>query len=267
MTLWIALVLAVIQGVTEFLPVSSSGHLAVAQVWLGFSNPPLAFDIVLHLGTLVAVLAVYRRDVADMAGELVHPGRWLKADWRSDSPGKLLLLILIACVPTAAIGFGLKSAVEAAFSDLRAVAFGFLAGGLIMGATVFRKTRDRSLAQMGIWDAVFIGLLQGAAIFPGVSRSGATISAALILGLRPDLAARFSFLLFIPAILGATLLEARDIAGELGSGVNLALYAGSAAVAGAVGVLAIRVLLKILQSAKFHYFALYCAALGLALLV
>lgn len=262
-----AFILAVIQGLTEFIPISSSGHLAVTQYFLKFSEPPVAFDLVLHLGTLAAVMIYYRHDLRSMARDAAHPAVWLHPNAPTDSSGKLLSLLVIACVPTAIIGFAFESQVEAAFSDMRSVGIEFILGGIIMAVTLLRKNQNRDLAGMRVSDAIIIGVLQGVSIFPAISRSGATIAAALLLGIRPDMAGRFSFLLSIPAILGACLLEAKDIMGELQTGPDFLLYTLSAVVAGVVGYLSIKPLIRILQAAKFHYFAYYCWATGAALLV
>ncbi len=264
---WIkALCLAVVQGLTEFIPISSSGHLAILQNAFQFREPPIAFDLVLHIGTLVAVVLFYRRELSDMLRAAGQPESWSHPNAPSDSAGKMLSLIIIASVPTAVIGFVLESRVESAFSDMRSVAIEFILGGMIMSATLLRRRQSRSLSDMRVSDALVIGTLQGISVFPAISRSGSTISAALLLGIRPELAGRFSFLLSIPAILGACLLESKKIVVELQSGDGLALYLVSGAVAGLVGYLSIRPLIRILQSARFHYFAYYCYALGAGLL-
>jgi undecaprenyl-diphosphatase len=265
MQILVALLLAVIQGITEFIPISSSGHLAVAQLLLGFQEPPVAFDVVLHAGTLIAVLIYYRKDLMEMIRSLRNPASLIKMDGKSDSPQKLMLLLIIACIPTAVMGVLLKSMIESAFSDLRRVAFEFLIGGALMFATLLRKKYTRGVAEMNAGDALIIGVMQGVSLFPAISRSGATISAALLLGIRPDVSARFSFLLSIPAILGAIIFEAGDIQAHVDHG-NLLLYLISGVVAGIFGYLSIRPLIRIIQAARFHYFAYYCWIAGLLLL-
>lgn len=262
-----ALLLAVVQGLTEFIPISSSGHLVVLQTLMDFQEPPVAFDLVLHLGTLVAVMIYYRRDLSGMARAASKPHLWLRPNAPEDSAGKMMALIFVASIPTAIIGFAFESRVEQAFSNMRSVGYEFIIGGVIMFLTLLRKHQPRGLAQMRVSDAVVIGIMQGIAVFPAISRSGATISAALLMGLRPELAGRFSFLLSIPAILGACLLEARHIAGQVQSAESILLYGISGVVAGVVGYLSITPLIRILQSAKFHYFAYYCLLAGLAVLL
>lgn len=262
-----AVLLAVIQGLTEFIPISSSGHLAVTQFFLKFEEPPVAFDVVLHLGTLFAVLVYYRRDLGSMLRVWQQPIQVFRPDWKSDNPGKLMILLLISCVPTALIGFFLKEPVENAFGSLNAVGWGFLLGGGIMFLTALKKSGAKTVAEMKFTDALIIGVFQGIALFPGVSRSGTTISAALFLGIAPVQAGRFSFLLSVPAILGAIVLQARTVQVQIGTPEDLALYAVSGVIAGIVGYFSIRPLLRVLQALKFHYFAMYCWVAGLFLLV
>lgn len=262
----VALLLAVVQGLTEFIPISSSGHLAVLQNVLSFKEPPVAFDLVLHLGTLVAVVIYYRQDLWAMVRDAAQPKLWLRPNAPNATAGKLMALIVVASVPTAIIGFAFESRVEAAFSSLRSVAIEFILGGVIMFLTLIRKKQERTLADMNVWDALIIGVMQGVSIFPAISRSGATIASAMLLGIRPELAGRYSFLLSIPAILGACLLKAKDIVGAAGAEGNLGMYVVSGVVAGVVGYLSIKPLILILQRAKFHYFAYYCWLAGVALL-
>lgn len=262
-----AVLLAVIQGLTEFIPISSSGHLAVTQYFLKFEEPPVAFDVVLHLGTLIAVLVHYKRDLASMFRELAQPGRILRPDWNSDNPGKLMVLLAVGCVPTALMGILLRGSVEEAFHSMHMVGWGFLLGGSIMILTVRKKDSWKSFAEMNVTDALLIGAFQGIALFPGVSRSGSTISAALLLGIAPVQAGRFSFLLSIPAVLGAIVLQSRAIQLQIGTMEDFALYAISGLIAGVVGYLSISALLRILQALRFHYFAFYCWIAGFLLLV
>jgi undecaprenyl-diphosphatase len=266
MQLLIAVLLAVIQGLTEFIPISSSGHLAVTQLLLGFEEPPVAFDVVLHLGTLIAVLIYYRTDVLEMIRSLGRLSSIVRPSWNTENPQKLLLLLIIATIPTAVIGLLLKHQVESAFSSLNHIAWEFVIGGAMMIATLFLKKCDRGLAEMKVTDALFIGVLQGASLFPAISRSGSTITAALFLGLTPQLAARFSFLLSIPAILGAVIFEIPDIEKAIGSTHELFVYLLSGAIAGVIGYLTIRPLIRIITHSKFYWFGIYCVVAGIILL-
>lgn len=262
-----AMLLAVIQGLTEFVPVSSSGHLAVTQYLLGFTEPPVVFDVMLHLGTLVAVLVFYRRDVLSMLRVFTRTRELSNPNWQKPTPRKLMGLLMFACIPTGVMGYYLKSGIEHAFSDVQSIAIGFLISGLIMSLTLLKKKQTRTLAQMNLRDAFLIGAMQGVAIFPGVSRSGSTISTALLLGLNPELAGRFSFLLSIPAILGAALLEAPGLSAEMHSGQNFLFYLASGTVAGVVGYFTLGPMIRILQRARLYYFAAYCWIIGFVLLV
>ena len=263
----VAILLAVIQGLTEFIPISSSGHLAVTQYFLGFPEPPVAFDVVLHLGTLAAVLVFYRKDVVSIFLQLRRPFQLIRPDWHSDNPGKLLALLIIACIPTAVMGALLKNRVESAFSSVIYIGAGFLLSGFIMISTIKQRKNSRTLVEMNAKDAFLIGTMQGVALFPGVSRSGSTISAALLLGISPELAGRFSFLLSIPAVLGAVVLESKAIEAQIGNAHNLILYGTSGVLAGVIGYLSIGPLIRILRASRFHYFALYCWMIGLILLL
>lgn len=266
MQLLIAVLLAVIQGLTEFIPISSSGHLAVTQLLLNFEEPPVAFDVVLHLGTLIAVLVYYRTDVLEMIRSLGRPSAALRPSWDTENPQKLLVLLVIATIPTALFGLIWKSQVEAAFSDLKHIAVEFLIGGALMILTLFRTRTVRGLAEMKARDALCIGIFQGLSLFPAISRSGATISAALFLGLNPQLSARFSFLLSIPAILGAVILEIPDIKSAISGGQDVLLYGLSGIIAGVIGYFTIRPLIRIINASRFYWFGVYCLAAGIAIL-
>lgn len=228
MTVWKAILLGILQGLTEFLPVSSSGHLVLAQHLLGIREPELAFDLLLHLGTVLATLVFLRREISGMLGALFRrrdsfdPPAWGTRE---------LLLILVASIPTAAIGFALKEPVEAGMT-LRGVggAYLLLTFLLLMSNLRFRHKLDPE--RISVWDAVAIGIAQGAAVLPGLSRSGSTISLALMLGIGASRSAKFSFLISLPAILGAALLtlyrgvSALPGAGPAAAGFLFALVSG-----------------------------------------
>lgn len=258
-----ALILGVVQGLTEFLPVSSSGHLVLAQIWLGeqflFLQQAVAFDLVLHVGTLLPVLYFYRRDVVEIARAPFRdrpsgyegPGAWLQADrhrW-------LAAMVVVAMVPTGLMGIGLKDLFEALFHDARAVCGALFFTGCLLYATRFFGARVGSPRALGVGTALLIGLAQGFAITPGISRSGSTIAVALLLGMDRDLAARFSFLLSIPAILGALVLVAKD-------GVSIEPTALPALAVGFVasmvtGYAALVMLVALVKRGGLHRFAFY----------
>ena len=261
MNLLEAFSLGLVQGLTEFLPVSSSGHLVIAQGLWGISEPQIMFDIILHLGTLVAVVLFLRKELAQMAGVLFS-GAWLNPvkSWREDSPFRIMVMVLIACVPTALIGFILRDRFEELFASTRAVGFALLATGAILFATRHRICRETCQEEAGPGQGGPPGPGPGAGHHPGISRSGTTIAAGLFLGLERTAAARFSFLLFIPAVFGALLLEVGKASGaDLSAGPAITGFLVSAG----SGYLALVLLLKLLAHGKFFIFAPYCWLLGL----
>ncbi len=260
--------LGVLQGLTEFLPVSSSGHLALFEHLFGFKEPSLFFNVMVHFGTLLAVILYFWRDLVgivldSIVGiiELAKGEKWSDVVFKNPKL-KLFLLILIASIPTGLMGFFLKDFFEGLFSSLVAVGFAFWITTLLMWLTQFIPEGNKDENKTGIFPAFIIGIFQGIAITPGISRSGATISAALYFGINRQLAARFSFLMAIPAILGATLLEFKDV---LSSGESLPFLGPvllGTVLAAIVGYLSIRFLIKVLNQGIFHRFAYYTLAVG-----
>ncbi|MEM7676190.1 MAG: undecaprenyl-diphosphate phosphatase [Myxococcota bacterium] len=213
-----AVLLGIVQGLTEFLPVSSSGHLVLAQLWLGeqflFVKEAVAFDLVLHVGTLLPVLYFYRRDLAQILAALVRdvplsrPGSWRQ--WlSSDEHRWLAMLVVVGTIPTAVMGVLLKDTFESLFHDPTPVCIALIFTGFLLMSTRYLE-RPNGLKRLSLIMALIIGIAQGFAITPGISRSGTTIAVALLLGVDRDHAARFSFLLSIPAIMGAVVLVAKD---------------------------------------------------------
>lgn len=268
MDLWQAIVLGLVQGLTEFLPISSSGHLVLMQHFLGLTGPRVFFDVMLHLGTLGAVVAAYRRSLGRLArsvvgalgsGALARPGEAL----RGSRELRLVALLALGSVPTAVIGLLFQEPLEALFESPRAVAGMLLVTGAWLHLPKLRRRPPE--AEPGPWQALLVGTVQGIAIVPGISRSGSTIASAMTAGVAPIRAAELSFLLSIPAILGATLLKL----GDLGSEAVPAWWvvAAGAAVAFAVGWASIVVLLAVLERGRLGVFSWYCFALGVAALV
>lgn len=202
MTVWKAILLGILQGLTEFLPVSSSGHLVLAQHLLGIREPELAFDLLLHLGTVLAILVFLRREISLMFGSLFRRDSGFETPvWGSRD----ILLIIVSSVPTAIIGFALRDFVETGIT-LRGVGGSYLLLSLLLLMSNLRFRHMVDPDRISVWDAVAIGIAQGAAVLPGLSRSGATISLALMLGVGASRSAKYSFLISLPAILGAALL-------------------------------------------------------------
>lgn len=254
MTVFQALVLGLVQGLTEFLPVSSSGHLVIVPDLLGWSEPSTSFDIVLHLGTMVAVIAYFWRDLVAIVTAFFEPySPPVRARRRLGS------LIVIGTIPGAIAGAALEKRFEEVFSRPSEVAFFLLLTGLILVAAEAAAWQRRSLRKLKVADSVVIGIGQAVAILPGISRSGATISTGLFLGLKREAAARFSFLLSVPIIAGAALLKLRH--GFDGGESQLALLTGFLA-ATVSGIAAVSFLLGFVRRHSLRGFAYYCLAAG-----
>jgi len=277
MTWFDAIVLGVVQGVTEFLPVSSDGHLRLAHDLLGVSGDgSLLFDLMLHLGTLVAVFLFYRNEIAVILRDLwpavsEFPSRgWAAVNEREGA--RLALVTVVATVPTGIIGLLLKEVVSSEAIPMWGVSALLIVNGFVLWSSFFAKERPLQGAQSAgfagvdyrgvtLQRAALIGIAQGIAVLPGISRSCLTIVSALWLGVRREDAARVSFLMSIPAILGAVVVEFDPAALAEQGGLSGPVLAG-VAVALVVGLGAIHLLTRILRAAQFHRFAWYCWALG-----
>ena len=246
-----AALLGLVQGLCEFLPVSSSGHLVLFQKIFGLSEGTLFFDTMLHVATLFAVLWAFRHTILDI---LRHP------------LGKLPRYVVLATVPTVLITLLLKDFFTDAYGG-GLLGWGFLLTSLILFLTGRVPKGDRTISSMGPKEAVLIGAAQGLAVLPGVSRSGSTIAGGLFCGLDRDFAAEFSFLMSIPAILGAAVLQAADAAKEGLSGVSAAPLLVGMVVAFASGFFAIRWMLSLIKKGKLRPFAIYTLALGALVLL
>ena len=262
-----ALVLGILQGATEFLPISSSGHLVLVPWWLNWSKSPLIFDVVVHLGTLVAVLFFFWRDWLAL---LRAGAQALRTRTVQDPDTRLLLLILLGTMPAMMAGVLLEDVFESAFSKPSLVAAFLLVTALVLVLSERVLTARRTLENLTARDALVVGAAQALAIFPGISRSGSTIAAGIMRGLPRPVAARFSFLLATPIIFGAGAKQGFEvITGEVHDGQDLImpLVVGFLAAA-VVGYLCIWGLLRLLQQRRLYGFAAYCAAFGvLSLLV
>lgn len=259
MNLASAIFLGVVQGLTEFLPISSSGHLAIAQHFLaGFQQPGLLFDVVLHLGTLGAVVMYLRHEVQLLLSGLT-PGA-------SGRPGRRLIgLLVVGTLPAVVAALLFGDWVERTFQNLWIVGAGLCATGVLLLFSRRLSRLGRALADVRSSDAMVIGLVQCVAILPGVSRSGTTIVAGLGRELGHGSAARFSFLLSIPAILGAAVFNLREVT-HVDSGL-LGSYVAGFLASFAIGYLAIGIVIKFLASQKFHLFGYYCLGMGGLVLV
>jgi undecaprenyl-diphosphatase len=252
--------LGALQGVSEFLPISSDGHLALAELLFEVRGGGLTFNVMLHAGTLLATLLVLRQRIVPAAVEgaraLVRPSRF-----RETPGGRDALVVLLATVPTAVIGFGLRDRVEVWTSSPLAIGLGFLGTSLALISTRWAPAGKKDVpSAVG---AVLIGLAQGLAVLPGLSRSGSTITTALWLGVRPERAFELSMLMSLPAVFGALLLE---LPKALKAPEGVAVAALGAAVAFVVGVLALEILRRLLVRGKFALFAVWVFPLALATL-
>jgi undecaprenyl-diphosphatase len=253
-----AVLLGFIQGVTEWLPISSTGHLRITELLLGLSLP-LLFDITLHVGTLIVILFFFRKDIKNIFAALA------KGDFKSEN-GKLIPLIIVGTVPTAIIGVAFSNTIETVFSSYLPIAGAFLTCGIVL---YISKTGQDQKENITYWAALAIGAAQGIALIPGISRSGFTIATALLLGVRREKAFKFSFLLSIPAVIGAlclTLYEQHEALTLVGVGWTEILV--GIAVSIVVSYFALKLLWKVLADKKFYLFAFYCwliAAILLAL--
>jgi undecaprenyl-diphosphatase len=240
-------ILGIVQGLTEFLPISSSGHLVVFQYFLGLKSPGVTLEVFLHTATLIAILVFFRRDIRYFFT--------LKAyDW-GKTP--LIILIFFATLPALFIGLLFKTKIESLFEGVHYVRLFFIANCFILFSTFFSKGEKQAIS---IKDAIFIGIGQALALLPGISRSGTTISFALILGINREKAFKFSFLLSIPAVIGATILEGAGGGIEFGYGYIVGFVTALFS-----GIIALMILKKIVIGGKIYLFGLYTLIIGVLL--
>jgi len=248
---WEGMVLGVVQGLTEFLPISSSGHLVVAESLLDLKTPGVVVEVTLHVATLLAVVWVYQGRIVEL---VVGAFRRDRSAWRA------VALLALATAPAAFVGVLLADLFERAFESLAAVGVSFVITGTILWSTKWVSNGVRT-PHPGVSGALAIGIAQALAIFPGISRSGSTVAVAMWLRVEPVRAAEFSFMLAIPAIAGAAVLQLPDLAagvGGVGSG-PLALAFVASLVS---GIAAIKLLIALLRAQTFHFFAPYLWVLG-----
>jgi undecaprenyl-diphosphatase len=276
MEYWQAALLGLVQGLTEFLPVSSSGHLRTMSYFAGMEEPQTLFDVGVHAGTLATVLLFFHRDVGRLIvapfnsmSQALSGGGWQSISRNPDLRG--VAFIVLGSIPTALIGYSLGEYLEGYAASIEFVAWMFIVNGCVLHlsrlvTTPFGGSRlNTGFLGMRWWDAILIGTAQGFAVARGISRSGSTISAALICGVDRDTAGRFSFLLSIPAIVGATAFSLRkfESAGE----PEYELIAIGALTAMITGAVALHYLMRLVRKGQFHHFGWYTLALGTALLV
>ncbi len=281
-----SILLGIVQGLTEFLPVSSSGHLAIIQNLFGIETEGgILFDVLLHVGTLVAIFVAFRTDIQRLLLEgcsilydvycnirtFIHNKkngsneaykRIIHNNYR-----KFVMLIVVATIPTGMLGFVSRHLVEAAGGNLLAPGIGLLITGILLLVVDFTRSGKKIPRDATYANAMWIGICQGLAVFPGISRSGMTIASSLLFGFNRKFAVKFSFLMSVPAILGAAILEISQIGGsELTWGLG-GIYLVGAIVAGIVGYFAIKFMIVVVQRKKFRYFAYYCFLIGVISIV
>lgn len=266
-----AIALGLIQGLTEFLPVSSSGHLVLLQNLFGMSEPELLFDICLHVGTLAAVLLVFYKEILHILGTLTQipalsrQAGGYKALYAANADVRLCALIILGSIPTAFLGLLFKAGAEHLFGAVWVVGLMLLVTGTVVWCTRYAAPQGRGLLKTRPADALIIGLVQGLAIIPGISRSGSTIATALFLGIDREVAGRYSFLLSIPAILGALVLGLD--AEEMQTAISVNMIVLGTLISAIVGFVALKVLLGLVRRGRLSWFAPYCWVLGVIALV
>ena len=256
-----SLFLGVLQGVAEFLPISSSGHLVLLRRLMNLGDVPLLYDVLLHVSTLIVVIIIFRSRIGAIFSAI-----WRALQAKTD-PGdrenlRLTLYILIATVVTGAVGFGLSRFEDLFFTRPRLVSLLFLVTALFLLSTLLCRGQ-RDYFQIGFVGAVIVGLAQGIGVLPGISRAGITISVALLLGLDRERAGEFSFLIAIPAILGALILQLREAGRLLEIAAPLALLIGFAA-SFVVGLLSLILLLRVVRKGQLAVFSIYLVPLAVA---
>ena len=275
LTLWNAIILGIVQGIAEFLPISSSGHLSVLQNLFHMSTAEeghMFFDVMLHFGTLVSICIVYWKDIVAMVTETLQflsgKGRQKTPDGKTRSlpAARMVLMIIFATLPLVLI-MPVKDKVEQLYYHTFAIGLFFIITGCILFVSDKMPRGDRSEKTMRVKDALIIGLCQCVATIPGISRSGSTITAGMATGLDRDFAVKFSFMMSIPAVLGASLLTLVD---AIQAGIDVSLlpvYLAGTVVSTVVGVFAIKLVKSITSKGKFGNFAYYCWTVGVLTLL
>lgn len=247
MEYWQAILLGIVQGVAEFLPISSSGHLVLVETLLNLHPENMAFEIAVHVGTLLSILFVFRSELFRLMHQL-----------------PLMLAIIVATLPVVCVGLFMKDQLEHAFASPLTTGIALCCTACVLWVTQWFDRGTTELSEVSLRQALIVGMFQAVAPIPGISRSGVTIVGGLLSGLNRQAAAKFSFLIAIPAILGAAVLETISMLSESNTvNAQWSVYATGAVVAFVVGVMALEGLLKVIAARKLHAFAWYCLAVGL----
>jgi undecaprenyl-diphosphatase len=265
-----AAILGIVQGLTEWLPISSSGHLALLQLAMGL-KVPVFFDLILHIGTLVGVFAIYKKDILSILSTIIaffgtylpFKNSFVRKFSINKCDVKMIRLITIGMIPTGTIGIAFKSFFVYSFQDTVALAAGFMVTGILVLVTKFLKHGDR---QPGDVDALLIGVGQGLSIFSSISRSGATLSIGMFRKLTIPSLVKYSFLLSIPAILGASIFDVvtsdEETLAQMYS-IPIASYIVGISLSAIIGFISIKFLIHVINNESFYLFSFYCFAIGL----
>lgn len=290
MSLIESIIMGIIQGVTEFLPVSSSGHLAIFKNFFGLSEVGISFDILLHVGTLIAVFICFWKDIWELIvngiGIIIdafkNVGRYFSNLMNGKKPGytkkdylkvistpyrRYVMLIIIATIPTGIMGILLKDTIEAVSMALLVPGICLLITSVLLLIADKAKDGDENEENVSYKKAGIIGICQGFATMPGISRSGTTITACLMAGMERAFAVKFSFIVSIPAILGAAILDLPDMFSESISVAQWANYVVGMAISAVVGYICIKTMLQVVRKKKFKVFSLYCLIMGLIAII
>ncbi len=267
MSSWEALLLGIVQGLTEFLPISSSGHLILVEALLGIRDDSIIFEIIVHLGTLLAVLTYFKADLLRILHDFRSSpiSKTKTGEEKDDNPGSpqgryLFWLLIVATLPAATLGFALRGIAEQAAAHPRYVSGELIATGLILLASRFAKNK---MMRLNSKHALVIGLAQVVSLMPGISRSGTTITAALFQGISPQESARFSFLMSVPIIFGVCGVQIIELAAASPTNHQLILLGIGCVSAYVSGLLAIKSLMLVMRKGRFEHFAYYCFVVGI----
>ena len=277
-----SIIMGIIQGIAEFLPISSSGHLAIMKHILHIeTDTGLLFDVLLHLGTLVAIFIAFWKDIQQLVVEgfkiigdfFINLGRRIKnlssekkieyIQIISTPYRRFVILIIVSTIPTAIIGLVFKNAIEIASETLLVPGLCLILTGILLSIADRVKTGKKTEENASYKAAGLIGVAQGIATLPGLSRSGTTITACLLAGFDRSFAVKYSFIMSIPAVLGAVVLEAKDFSMDMVTQSDLINYMAGTIVAAVVGYISIKTMLVIVRGKKFKYFAYYCFVIGI----
>lgn len=276
-----SIIMGIVQGVAEFLPISSSGHLAIFKHILGIKDPSLLFDVMLHFGTLVAIFIAFWKDIKELIVEgfgiigdfIINLFRFIKNIFSGKKIGykkivnspyrRFVMLIIVSTIPTGIMGILFKDAIEQFSTTLLLPGIFLLCTGVILLIADNVKTGIKNEETAGYKEAGIIGIAQGVATLPGISRSGTTITACLLCGFKKEFAVKYSFIMSIPAVLGAVVLEIKDAFSMNIEGLQMVNYGVGTVISAVVGYICIKTMLVIVKGKKFKYFAYYCFLIGI----